>query len=355
LAPLEISLSELNPYDAADRDRKDRIDAILDVRWERRRYRFVVEIKLTSSPRAVKAAADQARQLADPPRDYPMIIVPYLSEEQLRGLEERGISGIDLAGNGVVLVPGELLVFRSGKKAEIRDSRPIRNPYRGTSSIVARVLLARPVFATVNGILAEIGSRNARVALSTISKSLSALEDDLIVSREAGSIRLLQPDKLLDELAANFRPPSPVADWRVKALSDVNEFFASLIRACRRRRIDCAVAGKSSVDRYASMAREPVYSVYCTRLAPLMNDLGVLADADSRFPNFELLETRDRGVYFDLREEDNVPWSSPVQTWLELMAGDKRQRDAADQIRDRILDEIARGIDAGAGDANRRT
>ena len=36
---------------------------------------------------------------------YGDIVTPYLSEQQLRMLESKQVSGVDLCGNGVIVVP----------------------------------------------------------------------------------------------------------------------------------------------------------------------------------------------------------------------------------------------------------
>jgi hypothetical protein len=46
------------------------------------------------------------------------------------------------------------------------------------------------------------------------------------------------------------------------------------------------------------------------------------------------LETDEDFVYFDAR--DNLA-ASPVQTYVELMRGDKRERETAAQVREAIL------------------
>jgi len=49
------------------------------------------------------------------------------------------------------------------------------------------------------------------------------------------------------------------------------------------------------------------------------------------------LATEDETVYFDARQEDNFWWASPVQVYLELMAGDKRDQESAEQLITLIL------------------
>ena len=53
------------------------------------------------------------------------------------------------------------------------------------------------------------------MSLSTVSKSLKTLEEDLIVERN-DIIRLLQPDKLLEKLSENYAPPNIKERVRLK-------------------------------------------------------------------------------------------------------------------------------------------
>jgi hypothetical protein len=82
------------------------------------------------------------------------------------------------------------------------------------------------------------------------------------------------------------------------------------------------------------MAREPVARFYCTQIAPLLNVLGPNLTETTRFPDIELLETTDPTAYFDVRDELTA---SPIQCFLELQAGDKRDRETAAQVRRLIL------------------
>ena len=81
--------------------------------------------------------------------------------------------------------------------------------------MIPRVFLTRAVYPAVKEVQAEVKRReipfstlgsDARLALSTVSKALKSLEDDLIISRETGKIRLVQPDKLLENLSRNYAP-----------------------------------------------------------------------------------------------------------------------------------------------------
>ena len=59
-----------------------------------------------------------------------------------------------------------------------------------------------------------------------------------------------------------------------------------------------------------------------------------------RFANVQLEETQDDTAYFDIRREKKTLSASPIQTYLELMSGDKRDRETAEQVALNILGTV---------------
>ena len=317
-------------------------DAILSVRWRERCYRFIVESKARSTPKILRECVAQATAYADPPDRYPMIMVPYLSPGQLTVLEANDVSAIDACGNGVIVVPGELLVLKTGQPNRYPDSAPLKNPYAGVSSLVARAFLLVPEFEQVSGIRAAIEARGGRLALPTVSKALKCLEDDLIVGRKTRRIRLLQPDKLLEKLVESYRPPRvngrSIGKCTIEASGEAMQELQSI---ARRKNLQLILTGVSSAEAYGVPVTMAPYSLYCSDARSVVESLGDRFRETSRFPNLELVETRDQLVYFDPRRDADFPWASPIQTYLELMSGDKRQREIAEQVKRRILKETS--------------
>jgi hypothetical protein len=114
----------------------------------------------------------------------PLLFLPFLSDRQLQELEREEISGIDLCGNGVVIVPYLFAVFRSGAKNRFPSSAPIKNIYRRKSSMVGRVFLIRSTYESVQEIFVEINRRNMfmrrwdskPMSFSTVSKSFYKMD-----------------------------------------------------------------------------------------------------------------------------------------------------------------------------------
>lgn len=319
-------------------------DFVFEADWKGQQYKFVAEVKRYSSDKTILDAANQALYYAKELDANPLIVVPWLSKEQLLLLESRGVSGVDLCGNGVIAVPGRILVFRTGQPNRYPTSRLIRRVYSGTASLVARVFVLRPQYGSVSEVLEEITTRGGNITLPTVSKALKQLEEDLVIERSKGNIALLQPEKLLDRLKMNYEQPKPEGFLRCKLSPSAKDTISSVLRrAAAKAKNRLVLTGDSSANFYTTMAKEPLESFYCTEFTNLsLEKFGVTMDIFSKFPNVELRKTNEELVFFDLREQDGYNVASPIQTYLELAVSDKRGQETAEQIRKKLLDALAK-------------
>jgi hypothetical protein len=342
LPPLSFRFMEDQPDAGGNR----RLDTFVDASWRDSTARFAVECKSLSTPKAFQDALHLLKTLPLRKGCSPLLFLPFLSEHQLQVLEQEEISGIDMCGNGVVVVPGIFAVFRSGGKNRFSSSAPIKNIYRKNSSMVGRVFLVQPSYNAVQEIRDGINRRNPLVnrwdkkpmSLSTVSKALKTLEEDLIITRK-DTIRLLQPDKLLEKLEQNYTPPTSKERIRLKVTEDRGTIRELLVKISQTLNLPLVASGISSLGQYAVMQRGDILSVYCPRLEMLLERLS--GNQTDRFPNLQLIETEDETVYFDTRQEGDFWWASPVQVYLELMAGDKRDRETAEQVKSLLLKNSA--------------
>jgi hypothetical protein len=321
-----------------------RIDAYIEAKWKRKSARFAVECKALSTPKFFQNSINFLKSLPLPQNFFPMLFMPFLSERQLKELEREGISGIDLCGNCVVVYPGTFSVFRSGGKNRFPSSALIKNIYRKNSSMVGRGFFVYSDFQTVQDIRATINQRNLLVkrwnkkpmSLSTVSKVLKTMVEDLIITRNE-TIRLLQPDKLLEKLRENYNPPVVKERIRLKIPENNTSILKLLSEQSQQLELPLIASGTSSVTRYTVMQRGDLLTVYCPKVEMLLERLP--GSQSDRFPNLELLETEDEPVYFDARQEDGFWWASPLQVYMELMVGDKRDQETAEQLKALILND----------------
>jgi len=338
LPPLGLRLLDSQPNKASS-GMGNQSDAQIEITSGRRSWKFLVECKADSSPKALQTAISSAQSFSTPGKHNPLIILPYLSSEAIARLEELSVSGLDLCGNGIVTVGKELFVVRSGQPNRFPRSEPIRNVYRGTSSYVGRVLMSQQVFNAVGEIVSLIDIRGGTISFGTVSKVLKTLEGDLIVQRNDDKIKLIQPDKLLNELATNFRPPRVVERFIGKIAIEERIVPKILSEAAPRVHSELVIAGAASAGRYSVLAREPVVAAYCnTSPKEILLAAGVAFEETDRFPNIDLIYTDDKLPFFEPVEQDGVKYTSALQVYLELTSGDKRQKESAEQVRKVLMD-----------------
>jgi len=346
--------------------RRYRPDAELELEWQGERRRFTVEFKASATPRQVDMALmqmraymgesdmkpDQTRQTS--PEGFPMLVAPYLSPAILDRLAREGVSGIDLSGNGVVTIPGEWFVMRTGNENRYPSSALIKNIYRGRSSLVCRALLMRAEYPSVGAIVDALRNDtggDTGVTQATVSKVLKTLQEELLITRagdgRSGSIRLTQPGELLDRLVRNYQQPRATSIMRgvsVRATAndagDVSEMtpMAIIGAAAEGAGVRYAIDLAMSYVPFPGSAEIPIYA---ESLAPIM-DAGAFREND-RFATVRLIETSDPTAYFDTRIVGGTRRVAPIQLYLELANGTKRERDISDTIRARILSERGDG------------
>lgn len=350
LAPVTLTMREISGRSG------DEYDAIVDGTWDDDEATFAIECKRLGTPKEFAGAVLQIQSWDLPEGTYPMLLLPYLKPEQLDELDRIGISGVDLCGNGVITIPGRLKVYRTGKPNRFKSTATIKNVYRGKTSLVARIFAEENSFPSLQSLrkaiierdLLSVSRLSKPIGLSTVSKALKTLEQDLIIARETdGTIRLLQRDLLLDKLQRNDEPLEGQQSIKLKVKTDdLREWVSFYTSASGHLAV---VNGLSSTSRYAVMQRAEIYQLYTPDSATLANRMTGRGGASEvppnenpgeetdRFENVVLISSKRPVDYFDVRIGERLLWASPLQTWLELMRGDKRDRETADQVRELLL------------------
>lgn len=342
--PLEFKVSdEMLSVQSPNSGEKLTIDYIADISWENKSYKFIVEVKRQATPKMLESVGYQLKKyisafkkLNNSQIYYPLLIAPYLNEDSLSKLASENISGIDLSGNGLVIVPGELFVYRFGAKNKFPSNAPIKNVFRGTSSIIPRVFLSKPEYSSVNEVLDEITNRSGKTTIGTVSKVLKTLEEELIISRKNG-IRLIDAGSLLKNLRENYRRPT-VEKRIIGKADDLDDTLLQMSENAEREDFLFAV---NEPRRYSVMpSSNAVTRVYTESIDKSLSEVDF--SEEERFSNLEIIETQDPTVYFDRRNDyaSGYYYTSPFQVYLELANGGKREKDSAEQIEKAILNFI---------------
>ena len=264
-----------------------------------------------------------------------LIFLPYLSPERLAELEGIAVSGIDLCGNGIVYVPNRICVVRTGQPNLYPDSRPVANPFRGRSGLVARMLIEKPHWETLSELTDAI-EKHAQLkgpSLSQVSKTIAAYAEELLVIKDGNTIRLADPIRMLDQLGKN---------WRLNP-SGRSRFYRSskgplkLSGLSNSTKLAWSLTGESSATRYCTIAQGGPMKVAVSDLKLAESLLSLTPESVPSFADIVLIETQDDAAFFANEQDDGVRYASRIQTWIELNAGDARQRETAKDLYQSII------------------
>ena len=329
--PLEVE--EVRRNVATDQFGSADIDALLTLLYDGRKYRFAVEVSHRTAPSVTSRAIERLTHVVSDA--HPLLIAPYLTDDLVKMLKMAGINGADLAGN-YVFSTDSLVAMRRDRPNVFPEDTGIRNVYRGVSSIVCRFLLSRPgVFDSVTSVYDGIRKCGGEVSLSTVSKVLSTLEDDLLIEKSRSRIRVLQPGPLLDKLTENYSPP---AQTNAPVSMKINDDSAGREDTISRviGTSEWVWDGSTSAALYIDIAapRVPVVLVHA-RYFMMYEVIPGVARYEPRFPNVEIRYTSDREPFF--RCERDGHRASVLEAYLSWATLDKRERELAGDLRARIL------------------
>lgn len=307
-------------------------DLLIRAEWQGRQHVFAAEVKGPLTPRKLRQALREIRGAGGAGQGrLRMIVAPYLGPESLALLAGSEISGVDLSGNGVVVVPGEWFIFRSGEKNQYPASTGIRSVYRGTSSLVARVFLSRAEFARFTDVVDEIRRRGGSITPSTVSKVLRQLEEDLVVERDGQRFRVLDPGRLLGKLAENYRS---LVTARTRGTFTAPDDTSAALRS-RSHAADTKLVLRDERLYVTVPGGDEVMTFYTHSIARVIHGSSFVEEP--RFGDVEFVQTPQQEVFFDARENHGWPCCAPLQLYLELVNGGKREREIAETMRADLL------------------
>jgi len=304
-------------------------------------FKAIVEVKTVATPQNILMVAQflAARFANNKGLDsVPLLVAPYIGMKQAKILADKGISWIDLSGNMSIRVPDRIYIERTGKPNRFPDNAPIRKIFQGTSSLVSRALLLKPEgFASVNEIYKFINSNNANITLSTVSKVVKKLEDELLINRSKSIISVAAPEKLLEILAEGYKNSTERKRRNTYRLviGNIQQLSAGVTSQCK----DYLAGGfyAAQIKGLAVTDQKKLFVKDIEQFRRKAEEKLVSVTPDAEFGNVIITETNDPGVWFnpDWRIIDSVV--NDIELYLEMVVDTPRGPKIAEQLKWRIL------------------
>ena len=308
-------------------------------------FKAVVEIKTVATPQNILLAAQLLKTyVADDEQEdkIPLLVAPYMGNKQAKILADNGISWLDLSGNMSIRVSNRIYIERTGKPNCFPDTAPIKKIFQGTSSLVSRALLLKPEgFSTLYEIVDFINNRNAKVTLSTVSKVLKSLEEELLINRSKSLISVADSEKLLERLAEGYKNSTErkrrnTYGFVIQGIERLSYSNPSAIRSACKDYLACGfyaaqIKGLAATDKITIFVKD------IEQFRRKAEEELVSITADEEFGNAIITETSDPGVWFNPDWRGLDPVVNDVELYLEMMVDTPRGPKIAEQLKRQIL------------------
>jgi hypothetical protein len=307
-------------------------DLLFQVRTRASKRTLMVDVKSVGQPRVVREATNQlARFKEQLPDAYGVVMAPYISPEAAAICRKEGLGFADLAGN-CVLAFDQVFISKEGKENPFTRKRDLRSLFSPKAERVLRVLLTTPGRWWKGQSLAQ----EADVSLGQGFNVKKLLADREWVQAGDEGFRLTAPAELLAEWEGNydFRRSTVREFYTLRPIADVERLLAE---TCEKEKSAYALAGFSSAARYAPMVR------YQRAMAYVAGNLDLVADRLELKPvtsgaNVNLIIPYDEGVLYGAATKGGAFVTSPVQTYLDLRQIKGRGEEAADFLKQQIIE-----------------
>ena len=269
----------------------------------------------------------------------PMIIAPYIGSKQARILMERGISWLDLSGNMSIKVSNQVYIERTGKPNRFPDTAPIKKIFQGTSALVSRAFLLQPEgFTSLEKIVDFINQRNANITVSTVSKVVKQLDDELLVKKSDSLISVDNPEKLLEKLAEGYKSSTERKRRNSYRFTIENLGVWNLPATATRGEVLMAYGFYAAqIKGMAETEMKTVFVKDIEQFRRMTESSFVEVTPDAEFGNFIITETKDPGVWFNAIYQGKDSVVDDIELYLEMAVDTPRGPRIAEQLKWRIL------------------
>jgi len=297
-----------------------------------KQHTLIAEVKSSGQPRYAREAILQLKSIAarSTPPAIPVFIAPFLTESTRDLCFEQGVSYLDLEGNARMAFDSVYLEIASPHRPA-SPRREYRSLFKGRSAKVLRVLLGSPDRSWK---LTELALESS-VSIGHVSNVKSSLLDREWAERNDSGLSLTAPRALLDAWSAAYERPL-VAERRFYTTlhgSTLEEALRDLFLSPKDT-AHLALASFSAAQWISPFGRTAMQYFYADEnRVDLLKDSLRLSSA-SKGENIVVWIPKDRDVYFgSIEQAGGIRCTSALQTYLDLMQGGERGREAADHLR----------------------
>ena len=324
---------QLKSFKTHTMDQAERFDLEVKLTLDGVQHMLIVEMKTSGQPRYAREAILQLKSSAShsQPPATPILIAPFLTPATRDLCTQEGISYVDLEGNAR-LAFGSVYIEITTPHTPPATRREYKSLFKGRSAKVLRVLLDSPdrVWKVQELSLAS------GVSIGHVSNVYRSLQDREWARREAHGFSLTAPKALLDAWSTAYHRP----------LAEERRFYTtlhgSLLEGALRDFFSAAsasgsvaLASFSAAHWIAPYGRTPTQYLYGDASIVELLTSALRLSSPAKGENVVLWIPNTQDVFFNSSSTNlhGMRCTSALQTYLDLMQGGERGREAGDNLR----------------------
>ncbi|MFH1371033.1 MAG: type IV toxin-antitoxin system AbiEi family antitoxin [Planctomycetota bacterium] len=302
-------------------------------------FQAVAEVKSVATPKIISQTAQQIAAIISRTSDkttVPIVIVPYMGKQQAKILQREGVSWIDLCGNMLIRISNKIYIERTGKKNTFPDTAPIKKIFEGISSLVSRALLLnKGSFRSLYEVVDFIIERGGNITLSTVSKVLRSLEEELLVTKTEAGVFVTNREKLLENLVEGYVSYTK----RNKNKTYTFDIDESQINILYFSEVDFVLCGfyAAKLKGLVTTDRITIYVKSVNEVRKVFERSRVKFNPNTEFGQLDLIEPKNPCVWFNLQEKLDRNIVDDIELYLELMVDTPRGPKIAEALKEQIL------------------
>jgi hypothetical protein len=296
---------------------------------------FVVEALGVASPGTLAAHEPGiAAAIRDRwPRAIPLLVVPFMSDAGRRICEGAKTQWLDLSGNAHIVAPG-LRILIEGRPNRFREPGRPASIFAPKSARVVRCLLANEWQALTQREIA----RATDMTEGFVSRIVSRLEHENYIARQPrGGVRVRDPRLLLEAWRDEYHfEKHTIIQGHIAARSGdaLTRFVGDTLAEAAVEHAATGLAAAWMMTRFAAF-RIATFFLQESPRKELREKIGFREE--ERGANLWLVVPNDAGVFHEATSRDGVRCVHPVQAYIDLKAHPERAPEAAERLRNELL------------------
>ncbi len=266
-----------------------------------------------------------------------MLVSPYLSPESRSICLDHDIAYLDLVGNAH-LAFDHVYIDRAVPDRPKSETRALKSIFAPKAAAVLRVLLREPTRAWRVAELAEAAS----VSLGHVSNVHKALLTREWIEKATSGVVLVRPDALLRTWRDEYRKPAgrQFSRYTIFHGEQLSKQLSGRLNA-EPDRPRAIMSSHFAAQWFAPFARSGTHSFYADEPGARMLIEALKLSHAARGANVTVSIPHDESLFGDAAQPvPGVFCTSPIITYLDLWAGDDRNREAAEHLGLEVLSVV---------------